>query len=578
MVSTILINSYLFPGILGLGELAFFALSESSNGNDSYTDDVRAFFYNADGTKAYWIEHTGNNNFYEVAVSPDYALPDTTVPTSDGTSGRTARNWAGGGFNGDGTKIFLGRTDAWVDEWTLTVAYDITSITTANPVATHDFGTVLGSATGFQFNEDGSKFWMQSTIGGSATSYSLNQWSLSTEYDLTSDSYDGEGPIPNNVFNDGFGIPPSGERVIFFNETDDQLTEYVFTTPGNATAGSTYDGIMKSYRSNFGGPTGIMFIDDDNIGIWIQGSTSGAFGKMTGYGNIGGLGNYWYNNDSADDSAGNTGSYAIIPATSSGDQSALCIDKTGTKVYFFADASSYDIEQFDLTTPWDVSSIVNAVPVIGIVGFSTRVRGLALNEDGSRIYGVVSGANPGLYYWDMSTEYDISTIGSQTQATIPSGATGPQSICWNADGTKVYLGQGNSVHQYTCAVAYEADSITFDQTGTSSGDRNTTYGMCWNEDGTNLYILDLNHPTWETNGLDQGVIIEYTGLDPYTIPNGSMSSYLSSPGPVQGYEMASNGQTLDMCGHQLGGPGPDGQFYTTTNASSRRLAQYRKIY
>ena len=132
------------------------------------------------------------------------------------------------------------------------------------------------------------------------------------------------------------------------------------------------------------------------------------------------------------------------------------------------------------------------------------------NADGSQVY--VSGdATDTIYKFNLTTPWDISTIqqwnGSDSFQT--SETTNPRGMTFNHDGTKLYRidGEGTSpvaIDVYTLSTAYDITSVTTttDTYAINGPGIIRPEGIYVKEDGTGLYIVD-GHSTFATSKIYQ---------------------------------------------------------------------------
>jgi len=192
-----------------------FDISTASSIGYNYSADIqesncRFITFNPAGTKMY-LGGIVNNTIYQyslssafdfagVSVSRDTNKTFTITNNSPGTASVSLNGMI---FNNDGTKMYITNSDR-IEQYSLSTAYDISTASYDSinvVVATGDLPTDT------KFNSDGTKLF----IIGSVTD-SVHQYSLSTAYDLSTISYDSisfsvSGTISNprslNFNNDG---------------------------------------------------------------------------------------------------------------------------------------------------------------------------------------------------------------------------------------------------------------------------------------------------------------------------------------------------------------------------------------
>ena len=163
----------------------------------------------------------------------------------------------------------------------------------------------------------------------------------------------------------------------------------------------------------------------------------------------------------------------------------LTLSPDGTKIHFAQYKNgSKNLYQYDLSIPFDVSSIVSSSEVILNVNSVTDVMGgrkledLTFNGDGTKVYAI--GFNGQMTVHSLSTPYDLSnatqdaddginwstTYTAQTQAGGSDSAVRIHGMRFNNDGTKMFLVdvQANGtqgVIEYNLSTPYLPGSASF---------------------------------------------------------------------------------------------------------------------
>ena len=129
-------------------------------------------------------------------------------------------------------------------------------VTDANSDYT-DLSSHEGNAQGFQFNNDGKKFFVVGKTGD------LTQFSLSTAYDVSTASHEGEIDIPGQ--GTGMtGLAFSGNGMVMFvvNESTDKVHPFTLDEAFNPIAGIASTGTAVSVVSGDNCPTDLQFNND----------------------------------------------------------------------------------------------------------------------------------------------------------------------------------------------------------------------------------------------------------------------------------------------------------------------------
>ena len=151
-----------------------------------------------------------------------------------------------------------------------------------------------------------------------------------------------------------------------------------------------------------------------------------------------------------------------INVTDAGNESKAIFFKTDGTVLYVANTSG-NIFAYGLSTPWDVSSGSRPYDSSVTTDATSIANALAFKPDGTRIYQANSDGK--LYQWDMSTTWDITTIGSGTTFGIPTPTTG-QGLFFSPDGAKFWVTDqatsGTNIYQYTMSTAWDISTASSD--------------------------------------------------------------------------------------------------------------------
>ena len=155
-----------------------------------------SILFNSDGTKLFVMSNDGDVDEYTLSTAYDVSTAGTATNHNfslTGTRGMT--------FNGDGTKIHTVKDEgsyAGVYEYSLSTAYDITSISGGSPYAhSQTFSTEgltsvgISSAYDIKWNSDGTRLFILHNSVSSSSGNNISQWKCTTAYDITTAYFDG---------------------------------------------------------------------------------------------------------------------------------------------------------------------------------------------------------------------------------------------------------------------------------------------------------------------------------------------------------------------------------------------------
>ncbi|MBO03021.1 MAG: hypothetical protein CMG35_10300 [Candidatus Marinimicrobia bacterium] len=196
-------------------------------------------------------------------------------------------------------------------------------------------------------------------------------------------------------------------------------------------------------------------------------------------------------------------------AASLGTPECMRFNNDGTKLFVLG-RSSRGIKEFHLSTAFDLTTI-SYDSNYSIGGQETSPYNLSFNADGTRMQ--VSGATgDGVDQYVLSTGFDVSTASfvrfDATTALVDGSSVNSYAGCmlWNADGTKMFYGPGNSatncIYTLTPASPYLLHSNT-------TVDSNKIFRFGVNGSSTGTYNVWSHMPTLDRiHWSDQMIIIE----------------------------------------------------------------------
>jgi len=212
--------------------------------------------------------------------------------------------------------------------------------------------------------------------------------------------------------------------------------------------------------------------------------------------------------------------------------------KDDGSLYLLVDSGSDTVYSYDVTTNWDVSTSSYSGDSLDISTEDVTPLDLTFGKDGERLY-IVGSTNNKIFQYNLSTPYDITTASYASKSLSIGGQdTVPHGLDISEDGSKIYMvGNANDrVYEYDLSTAWELDSgsysgnsflltgeatnnlaIRFDPTGTKMfviGDvpnyrvHEYTLGTAWSLGGTVTYsgnFVDVSTQTTDQlRGLDMG--------------------------------------------------------------------------
>jgi DNA-binding beta-propeller fold protein YncE len=164
----------------------------------------------------------------------------------------------------------------------------------------------------------------------------------------------------------------------------------------------------------------------------------------------------------------------------------------GTKMYVIG-ASGDDVNEYDLSTAWDVSS-ATYLQNFSVSAQETEPGGIFFKPDGTKMY-VIGGSGDAVFSYTLSTAWDLSAASfdfpTEGYFSVAAQETNPTGVFFKPDGTKMYvIGQaGDDVNEYDLSTAWDVSSSSYLQNFSVSAQETDPTGVFFKPDGTKMYII-----------------------------------------------------------------------------------------
>jgi hypothetical protein len=231
-------------------------------------NNPQGLFIGSNGTKMYVCGSTGDDvNEYTLGTAWDVSTATFTAVSTGVTQDTTPVDVF---FKDDGLTMFmLGQTNDTVYQYTLSVAWDITTATYASKsfsVTTQD-----SAPTGMWFKPDGTTMYI---VG--ATNDTVYQYTLSTPWDISTASYASISFSVASVESNPqqVNLSADGTKMWVLGSTGDDINEYTLGTAWNISTATRVNNIYVGFQET--GPTG-LFIDSTAANrVYVVGLTTDA--------------------------------------------------------------------------------------------------------------------------------------------------------------------------------------------------------------------------------------------------------------------------------------------------------------
>jgi len=424
-------------------------------------------FFKPDGTKMYVIGAAGDNvNEYDLSTAWDVTsasylqnfsvAAQETVPT-------------GIFFKPDGTKMYvIGFSGDDVNEYDLSTAWDVSS---SSYLQNFSVAAQEISPAGVFFKPDGTKMYVIGNTGDD-----VNEYDLSTAWDVSSSSYlqnfsvAAQETIPTGIF-----FKPDGAKMYVIGFSGDDVNEYDLSTAWDVSSSSYLQNFSVAAQETI--PQGIFF-KPDGLKMYVIGTSGDAVFSYT-------LSTAWDVSAASFDVP--TEGYFSVAAQDTV-PTGMFFKPDGTKMYVIG-AAGQDVNEYDLSTAWDVSS-ASYLQNFSVAAQETVPTGMFFKPDGTKMY-VIGIAGDDVNEYDLSTAWDVSTASYLQNFSVAAQETAPRGMFFKPDGTKMYVlgATGDDVNEYDLSTAWDVTSASYLQNFSVSAQDTFPTSIFFKPDGTKMYVI-----------------------------------------------------------------------------------------
>jgi hypothetical protein len=447
------------------------SVSFSVAGQDTFPTGMA---FNNDGTKMYIL---GNaiDSVHQYTLSTAFDLSTASYDSvSFSVAGQDATP-ADITFNNDGTKMYMvGLSNDSLYQYSLSTDFDL-STASYDSVSLSVSGQDT-SPSSIAFNNDGTKMYLT----GSGND-SLYQYSLSTAFDLSTASYDSVSFSVNGQDNDPLDIAfnTDGTKVYIVGSGSDSVHQYSLSTAFDLSTAS-YDSVSFSVGGQDASPSGMAFNNDGSKIYMLGGSSDTVYQYST-----------VLNTQNLDLSTGNV--FEIAPTSdiqvsltnpaASGTSSGATLLLDGAEV---------------LSAFWDISTSVYS-QLFDVSSQEADAQGLFFKPDGTKMY-IIGEGDDEVNEYNLSTAWDISTAVYSQNFSVSVKANNPRAIFFKPDGTKMYIPDASTeLNEYNLSTAWDISTSVWSQDLEIGNEETAAQGLFFKPDGTKMYIAGHSSDVNEYN-------------------------------------------------------------------------------
>ncbi|MCH8741440.1 hypothetical protein IH779_00905 [Patescibacteria group bacterium] len=286
---------------------------------------------------------------------------------------------------------------------------------------------------GLFFKPDGKKMYVIGTSGDDVNEYDLSTpWDVSTAVFLQTFSVSTQETSPMDVF-----FKPDGKKMYVIGFSGDDVNEYDLSTPWDVSTAVFLQVFSVSTQETL--PMGLFFKPD------------------------------------------------------------------GTKMYVIGTSGLVNVNEYDLSTPWNVSTAV-FLQRFKVIAQETTPSGVSFKPDGAKMYVIGVGGNE-VNEYDLSTAWDVSTAVFLQKFSVLTQESASNGVFFKPDGKKMYVtgDEGDDVNEYDLSTPWDVSTAVFLQTFSVSTQETSPTDVFFKPDGSKMYVLGNSGD--EVNEYDLGLNI-----------------------------------------------------------------------
>jgi 6-phosphogluconolactonase (cycloisomerase 2 family) len=446
---------------------------------DSVTFDVSTqtgfaaeFWWSTDGDYFYVVDIIGSAVIFQYNLTTAWDLSTASYANKSFDPSEEATPIIIG-FKSDGTKVYIGgNVNDTLYQYSLSTAWDIS--TASYDSKSLDYSSQLGNSQGLFISPNGDKVW----IVGAYNENTVYEYGLTTPWDMSTGSYSSISKTlsqDNNI--QSLFFKSDGSKLYAMGGQNDTIYQYstaavAWTTPDIANA--SYDSVSLSVSSeeNFGHD---IFFKPDGTKLYMVGTQGDDVNE--------------YSLSTAWDLSTASYSQNFSVSTEEAGPSGIFFKDDGTKMYITGQFGQ-DVNEYNLSTAWDIST-ASYSQLFSVSAQVSIPRAIFFKGDGTKMF-IADQTGSDVNEYSLSTGWDVSTASYTQNFSTSSQSTSPQAVYFNPDGTEMFVADAASdIYKYSLSTGWDLSTASYDSITFDASSQNTSLlGLSFKTDGSKMYTLD----------------------------------------------------------------------------------------
>ena len=177
-----------------------------------------------------------------------------------------------------------------------------------------------------------------------------------------------------------------------------------------------------------------------------------------------------------------------------GTPSALFFKPDGTKMYVLG-IFGEDVNEYSLSSAWDVST-ASYIQNFLVGTQESTPRGLFFKPDGTEMY-IVGSASDSVHQYALSSAWDISTASFTQSFSVSAQELNPSAVFFKPDGAKMYVSgtTGDDINEYDLSTPWDISTASYLQVFSVAAQDTIPYQIYFKSDGSTFYVMGGNTDT-----------------------------------------------------------------------------------